>query len=245
MNRSLSAIATALLAFAAGVAGAASTLVPAHPTALQPVDLRMAVDSCAFVPSSVHVAASGATIRITQQLNACLVAGTPRNYDVRLGAFPAGDYRVEIYGAPTASGAPVEALSFSVTPRVEVAVFPPPAHPLTDYTGLWWDPSRPGFGLALHQNPLSDSLFGAWYVYDGFGAATWFTLQGGQWTSATRWSGRIFRTSLDASGAVVTVELGGTAEIDFTELPREGGSARFTFALPANGGTWSIVRFPI
>ena len=244
MNRSQTAIAAALLAFASAATAAASTIVPPQPSALQPVDVRMTVDSCTYTAGTVHVTASGTTLRLTQYLRACFAAGTPQVVDVRLGAFPAGDYRLEIYASVEATGTPSETVAFTVKPGLDLTLLDPPLNrPLTDYTGIWWDPSKPGFGLALHQNPVNYGLFGAWYVYDGQGQATWFTLQGGQWISETKWSGKVYKTTL-AAGALATIELGGSAELDFTNLPRDG-SGRFTFNLPANAGTWSISRFPL
>src|SRR5215212_7480014 len=86
------------LALAAAVqASAASQIVPAVPTPFQAVNLRMLVDSCAFIASTVRVSAAGDTLRVTQVMNQCLVPGTPMTVDVLLGSFPQGSYRVELY----------------------------------------------------------------------------------------------------------------------------------------------------
>ena len=240
MDRNLSHLGLPLLLALLAAPALASRIVPAQPSALQPVELRLEVDSCTFVPSTVRVAAAGATLRVTQQLNACLVQGTRQTYDVRLGAFPAGDYRVEVYASASASGTPAETLAFTVVAAPEVAIFPPLTRPLTDYTGLWWDPATPGFGVSLHQDPVSHAIFGSWYFYDGSGFPSWLTLQDGQWTSATRWSGRIFR-STRINGVGLT-EAAGTAVLDFGGVP-VGGAGTLTYAMPAGGGTITLVRF--
>ena len=244
--RSFTAAALLLLALPAA---ATSQVVPAEPLVLEPVDLRMEVDSCTFVPSSVRVRASGSTLRVTQQLNACLQPGTPRNYDVRLGSFPAGDYRVEVYGTQDASGVPIETLSFSVRARAQVAVFPPPPHPLADYSGFWWTPEEGGWGVALAQSPKSDAVFGAWFVYNAGGQPEWYTVQGGTWESPTRWSGSVYRSTGPALAGpnydprLVLTLPAGTATLEFAELAN-GLRARFTYTLTgAAAVTKSMVRF--
>src|SRR3954470_16338549 len=136
MNRL--ALAAATFALAALPPAFASTIQPAQPSAFDPVNLRMTVDSCAFSPSTVQVTAAGDTLKVTQSLNACLVPGTPQVVDVRLGTLAPGDYRVEVYATARADGAPAETLRFSVLPRAEAAVFPPTPRPLTDYGGMWF-----------------------------------------------------------------------------------------------------------
>lgn len=242
---------TCLLAAAAAVAAlpsAASTIVPAAPVAFEPVNLRMTVDSCTFVPTTVRVNAEGGTLKVTQHLNNCLVAGTPEVADVRLGSLPPGQYRVEVYATQAATGAPVETLAFQVASRPEIAIFPPPPRPITDYSGLWWTPGEGGWGLSLHQSPY-DVLFGSWYVYGSSGQPEWFTLQQGRWNSATEWTGTIYRnTGPFFAGPgydprLVLVQAAGTATLDFRQAPGEVGRARFTFTIGNTTLAKTITRF--
>ena len=236
-----------LIAFAALAAlpSLASQVVPAQPTAFEPVNLRMTVDSCAFGPSTVRVRADGATLRITQHQNQCLQAGPPEVVDIRLGSLAPGDYRVEIFATPASDGPRVETLAFQVRERVEIAVFPPPTRPLADYTGMWWNPQESGWGLALHQSAVSDAVFGAWFVYGASGQPEWFTLQGGQWTTSTRWAGPVYRTTgpffagPDYDPRLVLIQAAGTAVLDFRQAPGEEGRARFTYTV--NGITTTKV----
>jgi hypothetical protein len=62
MRKFLLAVA---LACAPVLAAAASRIVPAEPSAFDLVNLRMEVDSCAFVPSTVHVTMAANTLRVT------------------------------------------------------------------------------------------------------------------------------------------------------------------------------------
>ena len=243
-------LALVLLACAALPATAASRIVPATPTAFERVNLRMTVDSCAFNPGTVHVSAAANTLRVTQQLNACLLPGEPQVVDVRLGSLPAGDYRVEVFASPRTDGPPAETLSFQVREPAEVAVFPPPPRPLTDYTGLWHTPAEAGWGLAVHQGP-THVVFGALFVYGASSQPEWFTLQLGRWTSSTRWTGTLYRTTgpffagPDFDPRLVLILPAGTAEIDFAHRPGEEGRARLTYTVNGMTVRKVIERLPL
>jgi hypothetical protein len=175
----------------------------------------------------VRVAAAADTLQVTQSPNACLVPGTPQVVDVRLGTLAPGDYRVEIFNSHRTDGPPAQTLRFSVLPRAEAAVFPPIPRPLTDYSGVWYNPDQAGWGLSITQAP-SHAMFGALFVYAGSNQATWFTLQGGQWTSSTVWRGTLYRTTGPAFSdpsfdpRLVLIQSSGEATIDFTQVPATG-----------------------
>lgn len=223
----------ALCALAAG-SSLASSIVPAQPSAFDPVNLRMTVDSCSFQPGTVHVAAAGGTFQVSHRPNACLVAGTPEVVDIRLGTLAPGDYRVDVFASADTKGTPVESLRFTVADRPEPAVFPAIPKPLTDYSGLWWNAQESGWGLSITQSP-ANVVFGALFVYGAGGQPEWFTLQGGRWEGATRWSGTLYRTTGPTYAAAlydphaVVLQSAGTASLDFTQVPGEEGRARFTF----------------
>jgi hypothetical protein len=228
----------------------ASRIVPAEPTAFQPVNLRMTVDSCTFVPGTVRVQSVAGALKVTQQMNQCLVAGTPEIVDIRLGSLAPGDYRVEVYASQNTDVQPIETLAFQVRGRVEVAVFPPPPRPLTDYTGLWWNPAEGGWGLSLHQGPF-DTLFGSWYVYNASGQPEWFTVQQGRWTSATRWAGTIYRNQgpffagPDYDPRLVLTQSAGSAVLEFRQLPGQEDRAAFTYTIGGVTTTKAISRFAL
>lgn len=225
----------------------ASRIVPAEPSAFDPVNLRMNVDSCMFVPSTVRVSAVGNVLKVTQAPNFCLVAGTPEIADVRLGTLAPGDYRVEVFMSQSGDGPPAETLAFQVRERPEIAVFPPPTRPLTDYTGMWWNPQESGWGLSLHQAP-SHVIFGAWFVYNAAGQPEWYTLQGGQWTTSTTWTGTIYRTTgpffagPNYDPRLVLVQAAGTATLDFKQTPGAEDRARFTYTVNGVTATKTISR---
>src|SRR4051812_29389731 len=210
-------------------AAAASRLVPAQPSEFDPVDLRMSVDSCVFNPATVRVAMAANVIRLTQQMNNCFAAGEARVADVRLGAFPVGQYRVEIYPSLTATGAPLETITFEVAPRAEIAIFPPPPRPLTDYSGMWWNPSESGWGLLLHQ-AASRQVFGTLFVYASGGQPDWYAIPGGSWTDSTHFTADVYHTAGGAtlgqpfSATAVQVTRAGSVTLDFTQVPGTEGT---------------------
>ena len=229
---------------------AASSLVPSQPNSFETVNLRMTVDSCTYVPSTVRVSQSSNVIRVIQQPNNCFAAGSPLVVDVRLGALPAGDYRVEVYATSAASGPPAESLSFQVRDPVEVAVFPPPVRPLTDYSGIWFNPGESGWGLTLHQGPMH-SMFGLLFVYNAQGQPEWFSLQNGRWISPTKWQSTLHRTTGPYYGALmfnageVAYHAVGIADLDFSSAPIEQGRASLSWSVEGRAVVKTVQRMPL
>ncbi|HUP98703.1 MAG TPA: hypothetical protein VM073_12205 [Usitatibacter sp.] len=228
----------------------ASAIEPAEPLAFQPVNLRMTVDGCAFVPATVRVRAVANVLKVTQHLNNCIVPGPVEIADVRLGSLASGEYRVEVYVTPDASGTPAETLQFTVQERAEIAVFPPPPRPITDYSGLWGDAAESGWGLSLHQT-ARDVMFGALFVYGADREAEWFTLQGGRWESSTRWTATVYRTTGPFFAApvfdprLVLLDAVGVAALDFHQQPGSEGRATFTYSVDGREVAKAIRRTPL
>jgi hypothetical protein len=240
-------LVAATLAFAAPTT--AMTLVPPQPSTFDAVNARLTVDSCEFPAWLVRVTLASNVFRITQQSRvSCSPPGAPQVADIRLGTLPSGDYRVELYRGPEAIGTPAETLAFTVRERAGTSVNPLPL-PFTDYTGVWWNPQESGWGLSLHQSG-AHLMVGAWFVYNSNGQPEWYTLQGGQWTSPTRWTATLYRTtgpSVTATAFDPTLVFAfpsGTAVIEFRQDPGGEGLARFTYALGGNTTTKVISRIP-
>ena len=227
----------------------ASTLVPAQPTSFETVNLRITSDKCNLSPGSVRVTMSANVIRVTRDGDACSPPGEPVAADVQLGALPAGDYRVELYVNPHLGTMPTETFAFQVSDPAQIAVFPPPPRPLTNYTGLWYNPQESGWGLSLFQGPTY-VMFGLLFVYDSANRPEWYSLQGGQWTSSTTWTGTILRTTGPTFGGAfnasqVTYAQSGTATLDFTQTPGQEGRARFTYSIGNTSVTTPVSRLPL
>ena len=241
-------ILAALLATAAPAAFAASQVTPAEPYEFDAVNLRMNVDSCYFVPETVSVTAAAGVIRVAHRPNLCFVPGEPRIVDIRLGTLPIGDWRVEVHPDGDPDGPASERIHFSVRGRPEIAIYPRPPRPLTDYSGHWFRASESGWGLSFHQSP-THVVFAAWYVYDADGSPAWYVIQDGQWTSATRWAGKVYRTSGPAyfpgpafDPAAVTRTTVGEAAFEFLQRPGEVGIATFTYTVNGQPGSKRITR---
>jgi len=219
--------------------------VPADPVEFEHVHLRQTVDSCMFEESRVRVALEGRTIIVVQPPNQCLLPGPPEVVDVQLGAFPAGEYRVEVRLGENQP--PVERIDFTVSGIVTIAIFPPPPRPIANYTGLWWTASESGWGLSLHQGRLFD-LFGSLYVYGSGGAPEWYTLQSGRWESSTRWAGEVLRSSgppwvsSTFNASLVSHADVGNVVLDFTMVPGREDRATFSLTIGGTSITKTITR---
>lgn len=237
----------ALCAAAALPALAASQVTPAQPYEFDLVNLRMTVDSCTFVPHTVSVTASGSTIRVAHRPNNCLLPGEPQVVDIRLGALPVGNWRVDVHADGDPRGPASESIAFFVSSRPQIAIFPPPPRPLTDYSGQWFRPAESGWGISFHQSP-TDVVFAPWYVYDAAGVPTWYVIQDGHWQNSTRYSGKVYRTAgppffapaFDPSQVTRTPV--GQAAFDFTQAPGETGWATFSFVVNGLAGSKRITR---
>lgn len=244
----LAAATFALAASALAVPAAASRFSPTAPLPFELVNLRTTVDSCAFNPATVFVLNTGPTIQVRMRDNQCLLPGTPVDVELRLGAFPAGLYNVEVGSMAGDAFVARERLQFSVVPLPEPAIFPPIPHPNTDYSGVWWTPSESGWGLSITQGPW-DTVFAALFVYDAQNKPQWFTIQPGGWTSATRWTGTVYRTSGPYFAATpynpgqLQVQAAGSAILEFEAAPGGGSRARFEYTIDGVGTVAkSIVR---
>lgn len=212
----------AALALAAGHASAVGRFVPEDPAPFESVSLRQTVDDCTFDAASVSVRQSGNRIVVERSERQCLLPGHPEVVDIRLGAFPAGEYEVELRLAHHAE--PIGLLHFEVLPLPEIAVYPPPPKPISDYSGLWMNPNESGWGLSLHQG-RAHALFGAIYVFGADRQPEWFTLHSGQWLSPTAWRGEVSRSrgtpwsSLTMDDFVAEHEVVGEATLDFRMRP--------------------------
>ena len=227
----------------------ASSLVPAQPTSFETVTLRRTTDSCNFNAATVRVTMSSNVIQVDHDGNNCSPPGAPIVADVQLGKLPPGDYRVEVFEPRRLNSAPAETLVFQVRDPAEVAIFPPPPRPLTNYTGLWYNAEESGWGLSLHQG-ATYMVFGLLFVYDGGNQPEWYSLQGGQWTSSTKWTGILYRTTGPSfrepfMAAQVTYAVAGTASFDFTQAAGQQGRAQFTYSIGSTTVTKTITRLPL
>lgn len=235
----------AALLLSTAAAAAEPAIVPADPLEFERVHWRLSVDSCVFNEQSIRVELRDGALAVRHQPLQCFAPGPPEVVDIQLGAFPFGEYRVDFYDGNATT--PSLSQRFQVNRPVQIAVFPPPPHPIADYSGLWGAASEAGWGLSLHQGG-ADLLFGALYVFDTQNRPQWFTLQAGSWESSTRWSGKVVRTEgpawlvpIYASG-MTSYSVVGEATLDFHMNPGEEGQASLRYFIDGQSVSKTITR---
>jgi len=141
-------------------------------------------------------------------------------HDVTLGQLPAGHYSVLLRNAT--SGEVEASASFTVAPSEPPGLGTATAVPSVNFTGQWWNPAEPGWGLAITQGP-TNVVWAEWYVYDPTGNPTWYTLEPGYWITAAStfvYSGTVSRyTGAPWSGSYARPSrtVVGTGELSFND----------------------------
>jgi hypothetical protein len=224
--------------------------VPAQPLPFERVNVRLVVDDCVFNPDSVRLTSEQGVTQIAMTWRACLVAGPTKVVDIEVGAFAAGTQRVNVVVNPPVGLGPsrVWTVTFNVValPEPAIAIFPPPAKPLTNYTGMWWSPRESGWGLSLVQSATAQ-VFVAWYVYDANTQPVWYTIQMGRWTDFRTWTGTVYRTVGPPLGAafdpaLVLLAPLGTATFSFDQSPAAVDTASFAYTVGGITATKTISR---
>jgi hypothetical protein len=144
---------------------------------------------------------------------------------MEIGVLPPGDYLLTLqrYREGTDILETVFAdFGFTVTDARASKVAP---YVRLDYSGTWWDPNDPGWGLFVWQNAASpsDELLAAWFTFGTDGRANWYTFQPTWSTSSATNSAALVQSSRPPSNANPppgpnTGTNVGTASLDFTPL---------------------------
>ncbi len=213
-----------------------SYLVPTSPTSADVVRLSLPNVTCGnlYIGNPYRVAMTQNSIVVT--LGSASFVGpatcptSPREF-IDLGKLPAGAYSVTVNRLPAQGTTLVpvySAYSFIVTDARVTKVTP---YVRLDYSGHWWDPNDPGWGLFIWQDAASatDSLLAAWFTYGTDGKPTWYTTQP-RWDTSTRTlTGDLYAASRMPGPTVpppnpTTATIAGTARLDFTDLVTENGT---------------------
>lgn len=117
--------------------------------------------------------------------------------------------------------------------------------PLEDYTGMWFNPDEPGWGVSIVQN-AANRVFATWYTHDANNQPMWIVLPEGVWRTAVAFEGALYRATGSAfdrpyDRAKFSVAGVGTGRIEFGH----GDSATVTFTMDGKTVTKSIRRQPI
>lgn len=108
-------------------------------------------------------------------------------------------------------------------PSIQQWLAPTTSNPLPtrNYTGAWYVPAEPGWGLTAFQyNNAAQNLFVLFFVYDNTGKAQWYELGGG-WTATDVRSGNVLRYAANPwtttfNPAARTSTVAGTGSLTFT-----------------------------
>lgn len=145
-----------------------------------------------FDPESTQVSMMGNKITVSPlMLGATDFGGVPSPpLDQIIGAFPPGDYQLEVVKRATGRGSPGR-----VGGTIEITIpAPGSTEPYVDYTDLWWVPSESGWGLGIFHHP-SNQVFATLYVYGSDGKPTWYVVPSGQFVRPTEYRGLIYKTT--------------------------------------------------
>jgi hypothetical protein len=233
--------AAALAAAGSGALAQSVTVLPAAPQYMEPVYARVSPaprSSLLFYGAQASMSGNVISIDLQASSECC-----GYYYDVMLGRFPAGTYKV-IVPVP---GQKTVSVDFTIPPPARSAAYPGKV-PALSFTDLWWSPTESGWGLSIFQGPFND-LFATWMVYGTDGKPTWYLMGSGRWTSSgssTTYEAKVFRTSGPHFAQVfdprrVDAVQVGTATLTF----RDSMTGVFRFDVEGVSGMKNITRMPI
>jgi hypothetical protein len=225
-----------------------ATLQPASRTSADNLRLTVKDTTCGKGytgnPYRVRVVQNGIIVTLGQVAEVAPPSVCPATPDekIDLGQLPAGSYTLTVNyatGAPMFSNYPFVVLDARVSksaPWVRL-----------DYSGHWWDPADPGWGLFIWQD-ATDNLLAAWFTYTPDGRPLWYVFQP-QWETNTVTQIAVLATTTRIAGPISppqttgTPAAVGTAKLDFTNNgTADEGKIIYTF----NGAstlTRTIKRF--
>jgi len=193
------------------------------PTALTP--LRDAVAFTRALPLRLEIPLTSVV---------CTQAITPYEYKTTFTPTRAGDYRLIAY---TADGVTTNELLMAVQSLDST-------QGLYDLTGMWFDPATSGSGIVfIHSYLSTDSVFGAWFMYDQKGDARWYSAQEGRWRNDTEWNGTLYETAAAPNACANNLSV---CPLPFRTLRRVGTvrvkmSGRFDVKLEALAADGSVL----
>jgi hypothetical protein len=234
-------------------------LLPSAPTSADNIKLISSLDfTCGgilfFTGNQYRVSMSQNNITVTlgERNNGVLPTCPPPPatglLEFDLGRLPAGSYTLTVAEMRLQHGSFFENFPFTVTDARATKAAP---YVRLDYSGSWWDPADPGWGLFIWQDAKSatDNLLVAWFTYTPDGKPMWYVTQPG-WTSATATTtaplvqvSRLPGLNSPPPTAQQPNVTAGTASLDFTNTgTADVGKITYTFT----GGatlTRNIQRF--
>ena len=164
------------------------------------------------------------------------ICGPGPREEIDLGRLPAGNYTLTVidnpnnppYNPPLSPGIGGDVFSnvpFTVRDARAAKTAP---YVRRDYSGHWWDPNDPGWGLFIWHD-ARDNVLAAWFTYGTDGKPIWYTFQPGWDTFAATLPALLSQTSRMPGTTTpppnpTSYVAVGTASLDFTII-RQGVSA--------------------
>ena len=181
------------------------------PTACIPVGLTALREASAFTR------ALPLRLEIPLTSVACAQVITPYEFKITFTPTRSGDYRLVAYANDDVS-----------TNELLMAVQSlDSSRSLYNLTGMWYDLATSGSGIVfVHSYTTSDSVFGAWFMYDQQGNARWYSAQEGRWRNDTEWNGVLYETAAAPLSCAANLS---ACPLPFRSL-RRAGTARVTMS---------------
>jgi hypothetical protein len=156
-------------------------------------------------------------LEISTTAIACTQATTPYSYTTTFTPTTSGDFRLIVYGSDAVSNNEIlMAVQSTDTNRS-----------LYNLTGMWFDLATSGSGIVfVHSYTTTDSVFGAWFLYDQQGQPRWYSIQEGRWKDGTEFNGTLYETSAAPASCASNLS---ACPLPFRSL-RRIGAARVTMA---------------
>lgn len=248
MNKTVLGIGCACLSLlfaGAAIAQAQVSVLPPTPNSSDTIVVKvpLGITPPLFLGDSYRVEMIANRVRvILGAYDTRLLAPFGTSLNAEVGKLPAGTYVVDAFDTDKATGNLIllgSSSAFTVTNGRLGKASPFVALNVADH---WWNPAESGWGLFIWHDRL-DHLLAAWFTYGVDSKPSWYTIQGGAWTSPYDYEGKLIQTtgpvfSAFAPGSVVQMQIVGTAKLSFG--PDTG---TFTYTLNGVTQTKSIVRF--
>ena len=216
-------------------------LSPANPTSADTLTL-IAIRSCSniltYKANAYRVSMSQNNITVTRgEINNSPVGVCPPGAmldEIDLGRLPAGNYTLTVINSAIGTTPATPEFSNAPITITDGRLLKQAPYVRLDYSGHWWDPNDPGWGLFIWHD-ARDNVLAAWFTYGADGKPIWYVFQPTWQTFAATTTTPLRQTSR-APGTTIpppnptTYTAVGTASLDFTSFTTaDAGKLTYTF----------------
>mgnify|MGYP003556186601 FL=1 len=158
--------------------GKSLQIEPANPLAMEPIDAYFTIaGGCEWV-TGFRIVDNALRVELASDFSSPMNCDGIETAGLTIGAFPPGNYRLELARPVGEGGAVVASNEFVVRPAEAPSAF---RQIWPDRSGLWYSPQddpRTGMSLVHAADPAGRSaLTGIWYRYDATGRAVWYIIE--------------------------------------------------------------------